>query len=38
MMAASGHEDASPLLKLSVGERFNKPTLATTLANGEDAP
>ncbi len=33
-----GHEEAFPLLKLSVGEPFSKPTLATTLGNGEDAP
>jgi hypothetical protein len=33
-----GHEDAFPLLKLSVGLRFSKPTLAAMLGNGEDAP
>ena len=33
-----GHEDAFPPLKLSVGYRFSKPTLAATLGNGEDAP
>jgi hypothetical protein len=37
-MTGEGHEDAFPLLKLSVGERFSKPTLAATLGNGEDAP
>jgi len=36
--AALGHEDAFPPLKLSVGYRFSKPTLAATLGNGEDAP
>jgi hypothetical protein len=33
-----GHEDAFPLLRLSVGYRFSKPTLAAMLGNGEDAP
>jgi len=37
-MTAMGHEDAFPPLKLSVGYRFSKPTLAATLGNGEDAP
>jgi hypothetical protein len=36
-MSAAGHEDAFPLLKMSVGYRFSKPTLTATLGNGEDA-